>query len=116
MQTDYPFADKNVRKAVRSQNPLWMPPGSVRSLITLIAVLIFCYGAFMAINYGKDIPDMVNTIVTTVIAFYFGTRSNSQTLTEIGSKIDNMQARDNVSISEADEVPHIGGLEPPDNV
>lgn len=48
------------------QNPLWMPPGSVRSLIALGVV-----GAYV-IGWITELE-----IVTLVLGFYFGTREHT---------------------------------------
>ena len=46
--------------------PLWMPPGSVRSIIALALVAALIYGAAG-----------VTELAAAVVGYYFGTRQNS---------------------------------------
>lgn len=51
--------------------PLGLPKGSVRALLTLAT---FAAGVTMMM-LGKEIPDVFAALWATVAAFYFGTRS-----------------------------------------
>ena len=57
-----------------NNNPLWMPKGSVRSILALGL-------AFGTLTYGfifKQFPQELIGIVGTIIGFYFGTRSGKE--------------------------------------
>ena len=49
----------------RTPPPLWMPPGSVRSIIALSLVAAFIFG----------VAD-VSELAAAVVGYYFGTRQN----------------------------------------
>lgn len=51
-------------------NPLWLPPGSVRSLIALIVV-----GTTMALFVSGNAPDGLVAIAGAIIGFYFTQRA-----------------------------------------
>jgi len=53
-------------------HPLYLPKGSVRALITLlvIGVTLFCYLKKI------EVDEQLWMLVTTVVAFYFGSRLN----------------------------------------
>lgn len=51
-------------------NPLWMPAGSIRSIITLWVVLGFMVYVF----YHDSVPQELNNIVLLVVGFYFGSK------------------------------------------
>ena len=51
-------------------NPLWMPRGSVRSII---ALLLVAAAVSLAITSGN--VDTVDTLAVAAVAFYFGNRS-----------------------------------------
>lgn len=72
--------------------PLWLPPGSVRALITLLSLGVFFYVSIK----GIDVSRTLDTIVVTVVAFYFGSRANGRTevLNETAERIENTQLRD----------------------
>jgi len=53
--------------------PLGMPKGSVRALIALAVVSTVMY----LVTFQVNIPDQFWTIAIAVIAFYFGTRTNT---------------------------------------
>ena len=61
---------KNDKPQLQSQNPLWMPQGSVRSLISFILLAVTSY---MLIK-GVEIPEWYSVLVVSSISFYFGTR------------------------------------------
>jgi hypothetical protein len=49
--------------------PLWMPPGSVRSLMALMVTATFCYVAIRS-QIEIEAKDLV-TIVILILGFYF---------------------------------------------
>jgi len=59
----------------QSSSPLWMPKGSVRAIITIMAIVGFSAAVAYSMATGIAIPESLNTIVITVVAFYFGTRA-----------------------------------------
>ena len=54
-----------------SDNPLGLPAGSIRALITIGTVATALYTVIM----GLEMPEWYTTIVAAVIAFYYGTRA-----------------------------------------
>lgn len=58
--------------------PLGMPQGTVRAAITLIAVIGYMFAMAYAMMHDKFIPESLSSIVITIIAFYFGTRSGGK--------------------------------------
>lgn len=79
-----------------SYSPLWLPPGSIRAIITLITLVVFFYLSIQA----QEVTDTLGTIVVTVVAFYFGSRSNAKTevYNEQAERIENMQLKDQSSV------------------
>lgn len=57
------------------KGPLGMPKGSVRGIITLVAIGGYTAAVAYSMLTGIAIPESLNTIVITVVAFYFGTRA-----------------------------------------
>jgi len=55
--------------------PLGMPRGSVRALITMTTIVGYSVAVAYAMIADKQVPESLSTIVVTIIAFYFGTRS-----------------------------------------
>lgn len=53
------------------KSPLWLPPGSVRSIIALALVAAFIVALFLA-----DVAD-IKDVVLVVIGFYFGSRTSN---------------------------------------
>ena len=51
--------------------PLWLPPGSVRAIITLTLL----GSAIYFIVAGFAVPEWLQALVTAAIGFYVGTRS-----------------------------------------
>ena len=51
--------------------PLFLPTGSVRAIIT-IAIVIFCC---ILIHEGKVVPEWFSSVVAMSIAYYYGGRS-----------------------------------------
>ncbi len=56
----------------RIDQPLWLPKGSVRAILTLAVILTAMY-CFMV---GIPIDETFKMLIATVIAFYFGSRLN----------------------------------------
>ena len=56
----------------RLDQPLWLPKGSIRAIITLIIIFsgVFCY------MKGIPVSETMNYLMTTIMAFYFGSRMN----------------------------------------
>lgn len=64
----------NVKKDVvekKESQPLWMPQGSIRAIITLVVVAVMLYCCVI----GVSVDEKLWMLVTTVMAFYFGMRS-----------------------------------------
>ena len=59
-------------RLLRYNQPLWLPKGSVRALITLtvISTAMYCFVRDVAID------ETFKMLISTVIAFYFGSRLN----------------------------------------
>ena len=47
---------------------------SVKSLVTIMATLVFCYLSIV----GVISPELFMTVFTTIIAFYFGTQATKE--------------------------------------
>ena len=63
------------QKNSRCDQPFGLPRGSIRSLLTILTLLVYFSCVVISMLYGKDIPETLNTITVTMIAFYFGVRS-----------------------------------------
>ncbi len=59
----------------KTPGPLGLPKGSVRSLITITTLVVYFVAVFIQMFMGKVIPETMNMIVISVVAFYFGVRS-----------------------------------------
>lgn len=54
-------------------NPLGLPKGSIRAIL---AIMLSATACFMGISAGAyEMPEWLMTILTAVVAFYFGNRS-----------------------------------------
>ena len=60
-------------EAQLSEQPLWMPRGSVRSAITLLLTAVAC----MIWATSGDVPETLKVALMTALAFYFGMRKES---------------------------------------
>lgn len=72
------ICDKRGKLDLFAQNPAGLPKGTVRSVITFIIVIISLYIIIlMLFGFAKvdKFPEILGAVLTTVIAFYFGTRS-----------------------------------------
>lgn len=101
MQAAFRSHMKPRRRHIFSEvEPLGMPPGSVRSIITLLALVAYIAAAGYSMVSKTPIPESLSSIVITIIAFYFGTRAGGrETITEIeGNQIQaaNVQTADAV--------------------
>lgn len=58
---------------MRKDQPLWLPPGSIRGLVTLglVGVII------ASIPLGWEVPKEVYGFVGAIIGFYFASRENN---------------------------------------
>lgn len=54
-------------------NPLWMPQGSVRAIITLSLLVM----SGVMLTMGTDIPEWLSILVVSCVSFYFGTRKTT---------------------------------------
>ena len=59
-------------RLLRPNQPLWLPKGSVRAIITLTVI----FAAVHCFMTGIQIDETFKTLIATVIAFYFGSRLN----------------------------------------
>ena len=74
---------KNNQIALFAQSPAGLPRGTIRALITLIIVTLSLYIIILfffdvAGGEEKRFPEVLAAVLSTVIAFYFGTRASSQ--------------------------------------
>ncbi len=53
-----------MRDLIQTDQPLWLPQGSVRAIIALLIVAVFAFGTAVPIE-----------VATLVLGFYFGQRS-----------------------------------------
>jgi len=53
------------------KNPLWMPKGSVRSIIVIALLVIAGYGLIK----GTVLPEWFITLLSGAVMYYFGTRA-----------------------------------------
>ena len=91
----------------RLRDPLGLPKGSIRAIITLSVLGAYFIALFMGMIMDKAIPESLSTIVVTVVAFYFGTRVAStagpqeETIIEgnVEGSVDNIDLKDNSQIS-----------------
>ena len=64
------FNTEEPDKPLLKKNPLFLPQGSVRAIITL-SMLLITTGLFM---YKMEIPEWFSTLVVSGVSFYYGTR------------------------------------------
>ena len=57
----------------KETNPLWMPQGSVRALITFFLLLVTMY----MLTMGIIIPEWFSILVVSSVSFYYGTRKTT---------------------------------------
>jgi len=60
-----------------NKEPLGLPRGSVRAIITILALASYFIASGYSMFSEKSVPEGLTNIAITVIAFYFGTRSNT---------------------------------------
>jgi hypothetical protein len=65
--------DQNQIKIENKQFPLWMPQGSVRSIIALLLLTI---SSIMLLK-GISVPEWFSMLVVSSVSFYFGTRKTT---------------------------------------
>ena len=53
------------------KNPLWMPKGSVRSIIVIVLLMVAGYGLIK----GLSLPEWYITLLSGAVMYYFGTRA-----------------------------------------
>lgn len=68
--------------------PMGIPVGSVRSTLALLIVL-FAVG-YVGVTGVENVPQFLTAIVSTVLGFYFGSRSSSDSRKHITSVVDKM--------------------------
>jgi len=52
----------------KKENPLWLPEGSIRAILAIIALT----GVIICVAMGIEAPEYLKTIVGMIIAFFFG--------------------------------------------
>jgi hypothetical protein len=92
------------KKGSHGDEPLGLPQGSVRAIITLTTLIVFLIAVMISMFLDKQIPETLTSVVITVIAFYFGTRVASKPTEEISvqemrGNIDNITTKDRSSLS-----------------
>ncbi len=55
-------------KKEKKENPLWLPEGSIRAILAIIALV----GVVICVSMGMEVPEYLKTIVGMIIAFFFG--------------------------------------------
>jgi len=66
---------------------LGLPKGVIRSLITLIIILVYVAALGLQLFYEIAVPDSLHTIVITVVAFYFGIRRGESHIETSAKKV-----------------------------
>ena len=93
-------------------DPLGLPKGSVRSIITILALVSFFAAAFISMGTGTSIPEGLTNIALMIVAFYFGTRANSgvtnETVVEGNVRdFENIQPKDTSKYQKVGSVEHV---------
>lgn len=57
-----------------NREPLALPPGSVRAIITIILVIVF---SIYLLRY-QDMHDGLSNILSVIVGFYFGSRTQEK--------------------------------------
>lgn len=70
--TEAIYLDDDPEMMVKTEQPLWMPAGSVRAIITLVLVLTSC--AMFAFPY-IHIPEEFHILTISAVTYYVGYRS-----------------------------------------
>jgi hypothetical protein len=70
--------------------PMGIPTGSVRSTLALVIVL-FAVG-FIGVTGVDNVPQFLTAIVSTVLGFYFGSRSSRDSQQDLRAAMDRMNA------------------------
>ena len=78
--------------------PMGLPIGSVRSTLALVIVL-FAVG-YIGVTGTTDPPQFMTAVVSTVLGFYFGSRSSSDSRKDITSVVETMGERPLLSTAE----------------
>lgn len=60
---------------MNDENPLWLPEGSIRAIIAIIAML----GALILMYSTGELPEWLMTMMATIIGYYFATRAAEST-------------------------------------
>jgi len=75
------------------KEPLGMPAGSVRAIITIAIVTFYLVytGLLIYMKYALkidvDLPIEFTALVSLVVGYYFGTRTNTNTVTANSAKV-----------------------------
>ncbi|MFB6098002.1 MAG: hypothetical protein ABEK84_02610, partial [Salinibacter sp.] len=94
--------------------PMGLPVGSVRSTLALLIVL-FAVG-YIGVTGLTEPPQFLTAIVSTVLGFYFGSRSSSESRKDIKSVLDKMGRRPLVSTGSGPSTPTTGESAEPSSV
>jgi hypothetical protein len=88
-----------------SQSPAGLPAGTIRSLITIFIVMISFYVIVLLLfgfpGSATRYPEVLGAVLTTVIAFYFGSRTASQR-TESSAQVVEMEHQQQQIVDQLD--------------
>ena len=98
-------------KELKNPFPLGLPKGSVRAIITILALGTFFTASIMSMSAGWTIPEGLTNISLMVVAFYFGTRGASNDVQNETIIQGNVRDFENIESKEQSKYQKVGSLE-----
>lgn len=85
------------------QSPAGLPPGTIRSMITLIMVIFSAYLFVLTMFKVGEFPQALGAVLSTIIGFYFGNRAATAAREKPAAETEMARAAQNKAISDRDQ-------------